>query len=75
MFAFFVGAYIVYLILYICAIFYDNFHSSHKNHSSGSVSGIDWTGDSYGADIKSIKSSMDYLERETHDDFGKWLRS
>ncbi len=75
MFAFFMGIYILYLVLYICAMVYDNFHSSYKHHSDTIVGDSGLTEDSYNADIKSIKHSLDYLEREIHDDFGKWLRS
>ena len=77
MFAFFGVLYIIYLIIQGCALFYDNFHShsSHKNQGSIPIMGIDWTEDSYGADIKSMKNSLEHLEREAHDDFGKWIRS
>lgn len=77
MFTFFGVLYIIYLIIQACALFHDNFHSSsrYKNHDSIPITGIDWEGDNYGADIKSMRNSLEHLERETHDDFGKWLRS
>lgn len=77
MFAFFGVLYIIYLIIQGYALFYDNCHSksNHKNTGSFSVPGIDWKGDDYGADIKGIANDLGHIARETHDDFGKWLRS